>query len=196
MLQYENSCSYSLTGKCDCGRLIVVPLEKAEENTHGYFLNPAITCQCGAKHVTMRLPDEMLEERSISEEERQRREEARMLSEAGKAELDAVKVLTMPAVSGYEVTKQYDVITAEVVLGTGFMSEWDATFADFFGDRSSRMEEKLTKAKQAALLKLKTRALMLGANAVLSVDVDYHSLNYNLLMVVVSGTPVRLRPTE
>lgn len=193
MLQYDAEREGVVVGRCDCGRLHDIPLEKTEPNQHGYFLSSLIVCTCGARHVSLRLPDEMLEERGLSEEERQRRVEAQRLESITRAELERIMVLSLPAAPGYEVSEHFDVITAEVVLGTGFFSEWDAAAADFFGERSSVMEEKLEAAKRAAMWKLKRRARLLDADAVLGVDVDYHTLAGNLLMVVITGTPVRLR---
>ncbi len=118
--------------------------------------------------MSLRLPDELLEERKLSEEEKRRRAEARQLAAASKAQVGRVMVLSLPCATGYEITQHFDVVTAEVVLGTGFMSEWDAAFADFFGDRSALMEEKLNAAKQAAMWKMKERDLLLDADALLS----------------------------
>lgn len=196
VLLYESERDGFVVGKCDCGRLIEVPLDKTEPNTHGYFLGSPIACACGARHVSLRLPNELLEERKMSEQEKRLRAEARQLAAAGKAQVERVMVLSLPYATGYEITQHFDVVTAEVVLGTGFMSEWDAAFADFFGDRSALMEEKLNAAKQAAMWKMKERALLLDADAVLAVDVDYHTLAGNLLMVVVTGTPVRLQAKQ
>lgn len=173
--QYETATQDAIVGRCDCCRLLNVPLADSEDNTMGYFLSQPVICTCGAKHVTMRLPDDMLAERSLSEEERQRRDETNLLETAGRTQLEAIRVVSLPYIAGYEVIEQFDVISAEVVLGTGFMSEWGAAFADFFGDRATLMEGELETAKKAAIAKLKGKALLLNANAVLSVDIDYHS---------------------
>lgn len=193
MLQYDSTKPGIVVGRCDCGRLVEIPLAGAEPNKLGYFLNPPVICPCGAKHATMRLPDELLVDRNLTEKQIRQREEARRLEAVTKEDLARIMVLSVPAASGYEVCKHFDIVAAEVVLGTGFLSEWNAAFADFFGIQSSLMEEKLDAAKQAAIHKLRSKALLLGANAVLSVDVDYHSLTSNLLMVVATGTPVTLQ---
>lgn len=82
MLQYQGTKPDCVVGRCDCGRLIDVPLKNTEENTHGYRLRPMLVCSCGARHVTMRLPDELLAERGLGEEEKRQREEARQLEAA------------------------------------------------------------------------------------------------------------------
>jgi len=90
------------------------------------------------------------------------------------------------------ITQYFDLITSEVVIGTGPISEFGAAFSDFFGARSGSFEAKLQKAKDMAIKHLKYLAQEKEANAVIAVDIDYMEIGNNMLMVVVSGTPVVL----
>lgn len=55
--------------------------------------------------------------------------------------------------NGYKIKKYMGVISGQVVLGTGFLSEFTASFADFFGEESNRFADKLETSKNAAVKK-------------------------------------------
>lgn len=55
---------------------------------------------------------------------------------------------------GYEIVSYLGIVAGEVVLGTGFLSEFTSSFADFFGVQSGIFEEKLETARHAAMDKL------------------------------------------
>ena len=55
---------------------------------------------------------------------------------------------------GYKIKKYMGFCSGECVLGTGFFSALNAGVADFLGSNSSMYEEKLSKAKLAAIKEL------------------------------------------
>ena len=61
-----------------------------------------------------------------------------------------------------------------------------------FGGRSNTYEEELVNARTRAIAEMESRAVQLGANAVVGVDIDYEVLGSGngMLMVTVSGTAV------
>lgn len=124
-----------------------------------------------------------------------RAEEARLRKFA-----DDLIVTSTHTVQKRLIVEYIDVISAEVVLGTGLFSEIAAEFADFFGERSRGFQKKLRTAKDAAMGELRRHAAELGADAVVGVDIDYAVFALNLLMVTANGTAVRFerdwRPTE
>lgn len=91
---------------------------------------------------------------------------------------------------GYKIKSYLDVISAEVVLGTGFLSEFSASFADFFGTKATMFENKLESAKKAAMDKLVKKSSILGGNAVIGIDLDYTMFSNNIICVIASGTCV------
>ncbi len=91
---------------------------------------------------------------------------------------------------GYKITKYVGVISGQVVLGTGFLSELSASYADFWGDESNRFADKLEKAKSAAIDKLIIKSCENGGNAIIGVDFDYMTFKNNLIGVVANGTSV------
>ena len=67
-----------------------------------------------------------------------------------------------------------------------------ASVRDIVGGRSATYEKGLAEAREMALGEMKQRAVALGANAVIAVDLDYEVLGSNngMLMVSASGTAV------
>ena len=62
------------------------------------------------------------------------------------------------------------------------------------GGRSGSYEEELIQARTQAVEEMAERARVLGADAVVGIDIDYEVLGENngMLMVTASGTAVRL----
>lgn len=106
---------------------------------------------------------------------------------------------TMPQTTGYSfegyrIMEYCGVLCAEVVLGTGFFSEWSAGVADLFGERSNAFESKLEEARRAAMRRLIEKVALAGGNAIIGVDFDYINFSGNLMGVIVNGTAVRIVP--
>ena len=98
--------------------------------------------------------------------------------------------------SGYKIIKYIGVISGEVVLGTGFLSEFSASFSDLFGAESSAFADKLETAKDAAIKKLTLKSAEKGGNAIIGIDFDYLTFASNMVGVVVNGTSVMIEKIE
>lgn len=96
-------------------------------------------------------------------------------------------------VEGRRIVEYLDVISGEMVIGTGLFSELSADLADFGGGEVTAFKGKLGGAKKMALQRLRGAALSLGANAVVGVDLDYTTLSSNKIAVVASGTAVKVK---
>ena len=87
------------------------------------------------------------------------------------------------------------IVATEVALGMNLFRDVLANVRDIFGGRSGAVQTTLEEARAAAFEDLRVKAAQLGADAVIAVDVDYHSLStvssVNMLLVAVSGTAVR-----
>ncbi len=104
--------------------------------------------------------------------------------------LDNYMLTTGFEFSGYTIKKYMGVISGQVVLGTGFLSEFTASFADFFGEESNKFANKLETAKNAALERLIEKSEGKGGNAVIGVDFDYITFHGNMIGVIANGTSV------
>jgi len=65
-----------------------------------------------------------------------------------------------------------------------------AGIRDIVGGRAAAYEKELKKAKEIAINEMIEEARKLGANAILSVDLDYETIGQSMLMVSASGTAV------
>ncbi|MCF0198980.1 MAG: heavy metal-binding domain-containing protein [Bacteroidaceae bacterium] len=101
---------------------------------------------------------------------------------------------TTPSIEGKKVTTYMGIVTGETIIGANFIKDLTASLHDFFGGRSTSYEETLREAKDTALREMEDRALRMGANAILSVDLDYETVGTSgsMLMVTCSGTAVKV----
>lgn len=101
-------------------------------------------------------------------------------------------ITTTPSIEGKEIREYRGVVFGEVVSGVNFVKDFAASLSDMFGGRSNTYEEELVNARTRALAEMEARAVQMGANAVVGVDIDYEVLGSGngMLMVTVSGTAV------
>ena len=100
-------------------------------------------------------------------------------------------VTTTPTVEGHPIAAYLGIVTGEAILGANVFRDVFAAITDIVGGRSGAYEKSLAEARETALRELQERAVALGANAVVGVDLDYEVIN-NMLMVSASGTAVKL----
>lgn len=103
-------------------------------------------------------------------------------------------VTTTPAVEGRKIVAYKGIVFGEVVSGVNFIKDMFSSITDMIGSRSGTYEKELQEAREKALAEMSERAVKLGADAVVGVDVDYEVLGETngMLMVSVSGTAVKL----
>lgn len=101
-------------------------------------------------------------------------------------------ISTTPTIEGRQITEYKGVVFGEVISGVNFVKDFTAELSNFFGGRSDTYEEELIQARENAMKEMEMRAVHLGANAVIGVDIDYEVLGTNngMLMVTASGTAV------
>ena len=103
-------------------------------------------------------------------------------------------VTTTNAVEGRRVREYRGIVFGEVITGINMFKDIGAGLRNIVGGRSQGYEEELQRAREEALAEMSQRAQLLGADAVIGVDVDYEVLGSDngMLMVSVSGTAVVL----
>lgn len=107
----------------------------------------------------------------------------------------AVIVTTTPNVEGKKITSYRGIVTGEAIMGANIFKDVFAGIRDIVGGRSATYERELKRARDIAMEELKASAAEMGANAVVSVDLDYETVGSqgSMLMVTVSGTAVVLQ---
>jgi uncharacterized protein YbjQ (UPF0145 family) len=84
------------------------------------------------------------------------------------------------------------IVAGEAIMGANVVRDFLAGITDIVGGRSGAYEQKLVQAREIALQEMIEQAELLGANAVVGVDIDYEVIRDGMLMVSVSGTAVVL----
>ncbi|PSJ46180.1 hypothetical protein C7H85_05920 [Zobellella endophytica] len=99
---------------------------------------------------------------------------------------------TTPSIEGRRIRKYCGVVAGEAILGANLFKDMFAGIRDLVGGRSGTYERELQRARDIALQELEQKALTLGANAVVGIDLDYEVMGQNngMLMVSASGTAV------
>ncbi|MBT3660350.1 MAG: YbjQ family protein [Rhodospirillaceae bacterium] len=99
------------------------------------------------------------------------------------------------SLDGYNILERIDIITSECVFGMNIFRDMFAGIRDIFGGRSSASQKVLRDARRTCLTELRREALIVGADAVIAVDLDYSEISgdgKSMLLVVTSGTACRV----
>jgi uncharacterized protein YbjQ (UPF0145 family) len=105
-------------------------------------------------------------------------------------------ISTTSVLDGRPVSRYLGVVTGEAIIGANIFRDLFAAVRDVVGGRSATYEKALAEAREVALAEMQQRALEMGANGVIGVDLDYEVLGQanGMLMVSCSGTAVVLSP--
>ena len=101
-------------------------------------------------------------------------------------------VTTTNNIEGKKILEYKGLVFGEVISGVDFVKDFAAGLTNFFGGRSNSYEQGLIQARYSALKEMEKHAELMGANAVVGVDIDYEVLGQggNMMMVTASGTAV------
>lgn len=103
-------------------------------------------------------------------------------------------------VAGRRVQHEIEILTAECVYGMNIFRDFFAGVRDVVGGRSAATQKVLRDARRTCLTELRREALMIGADAVIGVNLAYSEFSgaglsgkTGMLFLVASGTAVKLR---
>ena len=104
-------------------------------------------------------------------------------------------VVTSPTIEGKRITNYMGIVSGEAIMGANIFKDLFAGIRDIVGGRSAAYEKELRLAKETAIREMCEEAQEMGANAVISVDLDYETIQVGqgggMLMVSANGTAVR-----
>ena len=165
-------------------RLLNIDDLDASKEAEAFFQEKISQCKDPAARVYMNSMLDMQKERMTNQ--------VPELDAAGQMEeiVTAFPMTTGFEFDGYRIVDYKRVLSAEAVLGTGFVSEISAGIADIFGVASAAFEEKLEEARLSAEVKLVEKAGRVGANAIIGISINYTMFTGNIIGVVVNGTAV------
>jgi uncharacterized protein YbjQ (UPF0145 family) len=99
---------------------------------------------------------------------------------------------TTPQIEGHPIREYKGVVTGETIIGANMIKDLFASVHDIIGGRAGSYEKVLAEAKDTSMMEMMQRAHILGANAIVGIDIDYETIGANgsMLMVATSGTAV------
>ncbi|MCD6249512.1 MAG: heavy metal-binding domain-containing protein [candidate division Zixibacteria bacterium] len=103
---------------------------------------------------------------------------------------------TTPNIEGKQIVEYHGLVSGEAILGANFVKDFFASIRDIVGGRSQAYEKELQKAKDIAIGEMEEKALEVGANTIVGIDLDYETIGMgsgNMLMVSASGTAVTIK---
>ncbi len=111
-----------------------------------------------------------------------------------KKKIMIIPTLTLPSPLNWD----YDslgIVSGQITIGMGLMGDLSSTFANLTGGQSSDYNQKILTGEMTCLNQIRLRALQLGGNAVIGVDINYSTAGgtKELLMVTAVGTAIKLK---
>ncbi len=102
---------------------------------------------------------------------------------------------TTPTLQGREITEYKGVVVGEAILGANIFKDIFGAVRDIVGGRAGAYEEELGRARDIAFQELEQEARLMGANAIVGIDIDYEVIGMKggMMMVSVSGTAVTVK---
>lgn len=104
---------------------------------------------------------------------------------------------TTDVIQGTIIQSYLGIVTAEVVYGSNFLRDFFARIRDVIGGRTASYERLFEEGQRKALEELERRALRLGADAVIGIEVDTGTINVDqsgvLILITATATAVKLR---
>ena len=101
---------------------------------------------------------------------------------------------TTPTIEGQPIREYMGIVTAEAIIGANLVKDIFAGLRDIVGGRSGTYERVIDESRRHALRELEEKAMFIGANAVVGIDLDFETIGAkgSMLMVVATGTAVRI----
>jgi uncharacterized protein YbjQ (UPF0145 family) len=125
--------------------------------------------------------------------------EAKAAAEAEVNQLNNLKksiILTTETNPNIEIVERLEIISAECVFGMNIFRDLFASVRDVVGGKSKATQRVLKDARIEVLKDLREEAFIVGANAVVGVDLDYGEFSgggKSMLLVVATGTAVKTK---
>lgn len=110
--------------------------------------------------------------------------------------MEKVIITTTNSIEGATVDKYLGVVTSNLVIGTNFISDFTASFSDFFGGMSGTYQKEMDILYERANEEISKKAIRRGANCILGFKIDFDEISgkgKSMFMISVSGTAVRLK---
>lgn len=107
-------------------------------------------------------------------------------------------MVTTPTIPGYKITKVIGVVTGLTPRTRGVLGQIIGSIQSLFGGEITAFTIELEKARIEAMNRMREKAMNMGANAVISLDMETSDIGVQAGIVVFSatGTAVVVEPEE
>lgn len=102
-------------------------------------------------------------------------------------------ITTTNSLQDKTIVNYYGIVSGEAIMGANVVRDIFASVTDVIGGRSSAYEQKLAEGRRIALDEMTDRAIEMGANAVIGVDLDFETIRDGMMMCIATGTAVTYR---
>jgi len=114
---------------------------------------------------------------------------------ASLAGTDQFLIVTTPMVSGYKITKIFGIVTGLTPRTRGFLGQFVGSIESLVGGEVTAFSSEMEKARWEAIDRAKARAIALGANALIGLDVETTGIGQsNIVLFSATGTAVVIEP--
>ncbi len=105
-------------------------------------------------------------------------------------------IVTTPTVSGYKIRRVVGLVTGLTPRTRGILGKFIAGFESMIGGEVTAFTSEVEKARWEAIERAKSKAIALGANAIIGLDVETSDLGLQQGIVLFSatGTAVVIEP--
>ena len=97
---------------------------------------------------------------------------------------------------GYKITEYNGLVSGEIVVGTGLLSDIKAEFSDMLGTKSKAYSEKLKRAKERVLKYMIIESVKKDGDAIIGISYNYLTFSGNMIGISVNGTSVKIEKEE
>jgi uncharacterized protein YbjQ (UPF0145 family) len=107
-------------------------------------------------------------------------------------------ITTTPSIPGYKIKRVLGVVTGLTPRTRGILGKFVAGIESMFGGEVTAFTSELEKARGEAIDRVRVKALNMGANAIIGLDLETSDLGSQMAVVVISatGTAVIIEPEE
>ncbi len=108
-------------------------------------------------------------------------------------------IVTTPTIAGYKIKKVLGIVTGLTPRTRGIFGQFVAGFESMVGGEVTAFTSEVEKARWEAIERAKSRAIALGANAIIGMDVETSSMgnqNSSIMLFSATGTAVIIEPED
>jgi len=105
-----------------------------------------------------------------------------------------ILIVTSPSIPGYRVNKVLGVVTGITARTRGIGGKFIAGIQSMVGGEVSAFTYEIEKARMEAMERMKSKARELGANAVISLDMETSNVFDAVVLISATGTAVVASP--